>query len=71
MDSGATVREQKIMLTSPKEDVWSYCHMRGDGLMGDVDCSLTMPGTEVGRCGKGNNAILEKIKKRSAGKSES
>ncbi len=33
-------------LTSPKENIRSYCPTRGDGLSGDVERSLIMPGAE-------------------------
>jgi len=38
--------------------------------MGDVDSSLILPGARQKGCGKGNNAIQEKIEERDAGNDE-
>ena len=48
-------------LTSPKENIQSYCPKTGDGLLGDVECSLIMPGDEMKGAGKAVTPFLNAL----------
>ena len=55
----AIVCAKEITLTDPKENIRSYCPKTGDGLLGDVEGSLIMPGAELQETGKAVKPFLK------------